>query len=117
MFLLMPAMLRQGVGFWPSLGASCGVTVALNLGSVWLLPKIGIVGSLAVRGQALGTAISTSMPSFSRTAGAGYDQGCRRGRPITAAVSKSLAAAAATRPARSLQVAQLRSLVQPVTRR
>ena len=42
MFLLLPAMLRQGVGFWPSLGASCGVTVALYLGLVWLLPKVGI---------------------------------------------------------------------------
>ena len=33
---------RRSVGFWPSLGASCGVTVALYLGLVWLLPKVGI---------------------------------------------------------------------------
>ena len=42
MFLLLPAMLRHGVGFWPSLAAACLVTVALYFISVWLLPRIGI---------------------------------------------------------------------------
>jgi len=42
MFLVLPAMLRYGAGFWPSLTLSCGLTVALYLVSVWLLPRIGI---------------------------------------------------------------------------
>jgi hypothetical protein len=29
MFLILPAMLRAGVGFWPSLAVSCAVTVIL----------------------------------------------------------------------------------------
>jgi hypothetical protein len=29
MFLLMPALLRRGVGFWPSLAAGCLLTFAL----------------------------------------------------------------------------------------
>lgn len=42
MFLLFPALLRQGAGFWPALGVSCAVTIALYLAAVWLLPKFGI---------------------------------------------------------------------------
>jgi len=42
MFLALPAMLRQGVGFWIALGASCALTMALYGVTVWLLPKIGI---------------------------------------------------------------------------
>jgi len=29
MFLLIPALLRHGVGFWPALAAGCALTVAL----------------------------------------------------------------------------------------
>ena len=29
MFLLMPALLRAGLGFWPSLGLGCALTVLL----------------------------------------------------------------------------------------
>src|SRR6185295_14348246 len=29
MFLVLPAMLRAGVGFWPSMGLSCALTVVL----------------------------------------------------------------------------------------
>ncbi len=42
MFLLLPAMLRHGVGFWASLAAACVVTVALYFIAVWLLPRVGI---------------------------------------------------------------------------
>jgi hypothetical protein len=42
MFLVFPALLRAGIGFWIALGASCLLTVALYLLTIWLLPKIGI---------------------------------------------------------------------------
>ena len=41
-FLVMPAMLRSGVGFWPSLVASCVLTVVLYLITAWALAKFGI---------------------------------------------------------------------------
>jgi hypothetical protein len=42
MFLVLPAMLRAGIGFWPSLGASCLLTVALYLATAWTLGRFGI---------------------------------------------------------------------------
>jgi hypothetical protein len=42
MFLVLPAMLRAGVGFWPSLGASCGLTVVLYGVTASVLAKFGI---------------------------------------------------------------------------
>jgi hypothetical protein len=42
MFLVLPAMLRAGVGFWPSMGASCALTFALYSVTVWLLARFGI---------------------------------------------------------------------------
>jgi hypothetical protein len=42
MFLVLPAMLRAGAGFWPSMGASCGLTVVLYLVTAWALAKFGI---------------------------------------------------------------------------
>ena len=42
MFLLMPAMLRNEIGFWTSLIASCAVTVVLYLATAWVLSKFGI---------------------------------------------------------------------------
>ena len=42
MFLVMPALLRHGVGFWPTLTACCALTAALYLITVWLLSKFGI---------------------------------------------------------------------------
>ncbi|RDI60143.1 DUF3147 family protein [Microvirga subterranea] len=42
MFLAFPAMLRHGVGFWPSLVLSCLLTMGLYTLTLWLLPKIGI---------------------------------------------------------------------------
>jgi hypothetical protein len=42
MFLVLPAMLRNGLAFWTALAASCALTVALYMMAVWLLPKLGI---------------------------------------------------------------------------
>ena len=42
MFLVMPWMLRGGIGFWPSLVASCVLTVGLYFATSWGLSKFGI---------------------------------------------------------------------------
>jgi hypothetical protein len=42
MFLVFPALLRAGSGFWIALAASCILTVVLYLLTIWLLPKFGI---------------------------------------------------------------------------
>lgn len=42
MFLLIPALLRRGVGFWPALTLGCAVTVGLYLAMTWLGPRLGL---------------------------------------------------------------------------
>jgi hypothetical protein len=42
MFLLMPALIRRGLGFWPSLGAGCLLTVALYAAMVAAGPRFGL---------------------------------------------------------------------------
>ena len=42
MFLLIPAMLRHGYGFWTSLAVGCVVTVALYLATVGMGPRLGL---------------------------------------------------------------------------
>ena len=42
MFLVLPAMLRAGFGFWPSMGANCLLTIALYFATVWAAAKLGI---------------------------------------------------------------------------
>ncbi len=42
MFLLIPLLLRQGTGFWTSLGAGCVLTVALYLIVVAVMGRIGV---------------------------------------------------------------------------
>lgn len=42
MFLVFPAMLRHGIGFWSGLTISCILTMGLYLLTIFLLPKIGI---------------------------------------------------------------------------
>ncbi len=42
MFLALPAMLRNGVGFWIALSVSCVLTLALYSATMWLLPRIGV---------------------------------------------------------------------------
>ncbi|WP_421862216.1 DUF3147 family protein [Parvibaculum sp.] len=42
MFLLFPALLRHGIGFWPALGLGCALTVILYLITVWIASRFGI---------------------------------------------------------------------------
>jgi hypothetical protein len=42
MFLVLPVMLRQGMGFWPSLGLMCFMTIVLYGLTFWLLTRLGI---------------------------------------------------------------------------
>ena len=42
MFLMIPAMLRHGVGFWAALAAGCVLTVALYGLMLWAGPRIGL---------------------------------------------------------------------------
>ena len=42
MFLLIPALLRRGVGFWPALAAGCALAVSLYALMTWLGPKFGL---------------------------------------------------------------------------
>ena len=42
MFLVLPALLRSGFGFWSALAGSCALTVFLYFLAVWLLPKLGV---------------------------------------------------------------------------
>lgn len=42
MFLVLPALLRHGVGFYPALGLSCLLTVVLYFMMIFVLRKLGI---------------------------------------------------------------------------
>ena len=42
MFLLIPALLRHGVGFWAALIAGCALTVSLYLLMTWIGPRFGL---------------------------------------------------------------------------
>jgi hypothetical protein len=42
MFLLMPALLKRGVGFWPALAAGCALTIALYSAMIGLGPRFGL---------------------------------------------------------------------------
>jgi hypothetical protein len=42
MFLLIPALLQRGLGFWPTLAASCLLTIALYLAMIWIGPRFGL---------------------------------------------------------------------------
>ena len=42
MFLIIPALLRGGWGFWAALGIGCIVTILLYLVVLWLAPRLGI---------------------------------------------------------------------------
>jgi len=43
MFLVMPAMLRHGIGFWVTLAACCLLTFVFYIGTIWILEKFGII--------------------------------------------------------------------------
>lgn len=42
MFLLMPWLIRSGLGFWPSLVIGCLVTFGLYMILVWLAPRFNL---------------------------------------------------------------------------
>ena len=42
MFLVIPALLRNGIGFWTALIAGCVLTVALYLAMAWVGPRFGV---------------------------------------------------------------------------
>lgn len=42
MFLLIPALLRRGIGFWPALIAGCAVTIALYVTLTLAAARLGI---------------------------------------------------------------------------
>lgn len=42
MFLLVPAMLRHGIGFWTALIAGCVLTIALYSLMTWIGPRFGL---------------------------------------------------------------------------
>jgi hypothetical protein len=42
LFLVLPAMLRAGAGFWSSMGVGCVLTVVLYFVTAWSLAKFGI---------------------------------------------------------------------------
>jgi hypothetical protein len=42
MFLVLPALLRAGYGFWASLALACSMALVLYGLAFWLLPRIGI---------------------------------------------------------------------------
>jgi hypothetical protein len=42
MFLLVPVLLRHGLGFWPSLAIGCALTIGLYLLMTWLGPRFGL---------------------------------------------------------------------------
>ncbi len=42
MFLLIPLLLRKGVGFYPALLAGCGLTIVLYLAMTWIGPRFGL---------------------------------------------------------------------------
>jgi hypothetical protein len=40
MFLVIPLLLKRGVGFWPALAAGCVLTMALYAAMVWASPRL-----------------------------------------------------------------------------
>lgn len=42
MFLVLPALLRGGLGFWAALGVSCLLTIFLYAAMVWALGRFGV---------------------------------------------------------------------------
>lgn len=42
MFLVIPILLRHGVGFWFALTASCCLTIALYTAMAWVAPRFGM---------------------------------------------------------------------------
>jgi hypothetical protein len=42
MFLLIPFLLKRGLGFWPVLAAGCALTIGLYVLMTWIGPRFGL---------------------------------------------------------------------------
>jgi hypothetical protein len=42
LFLILPALLRRGVAFWPALGLSCAVVAGVYFAMTWVLGRLGV---------------------------------------------------------------------------
>ncbi len=42
MFLIIPALLRRGMGFWPALGLGCALTILLYFAMVSVAARYGV---------------------------------------------------------------------------
>ena len=42
LFLLIPMLIRAGVGFWPTMGGAVALTLALYASMFWAAPKLGL---------------------------------------------------------------------------
>ena len=42
MFLIIPALLRRGIGFWPALAGGCALTIALYFAMTLIGPRFGL---------------------------------------------------------------------------
>lgn len=42
MFLVVPGLLRRGLGFWPALAAGCVLTMGLYALMTWVGPRFGL---------------------------------------------------------------------------
>lgn len=42
MFLLIPALIKRGLGFYPALLVGCALTICLYLVIIWLGPRLGL---------------------------------------------------------------------------
>lgn len=42
MFLVIPALLPQGISFWISLSIGCCLTIALYAAMTWIAPRLGL---------------------------------------------------------------------------
>ncbi|HEY3813055.1 MAG TPA: DUF3147 family protein [Caulobacteraceae bacterium] len=42
MFLVIPVLMKRGLGFWPALAAGCITTMVLYAVMVWLAPRAGL---------------------------------------------------------------------------
>ncbi|BFI94646.1 MAG: hypothetical protein RSP_01560 [Rhodanobacter sp.] len=42
LFLILPALLKRGIAFWPALGLSCLVVVGVYVALTWVLGRFGV---------------------------------------------------------------------------
>lgn len=63
MFLLIPALLQRGLGFWPTLAAGCLLTIALNLAMIWIGPAVRATSLIAFFGKTpIFAGVQTALP-------------------------------------------------------